>query len=114
MPRDVFLVILQYAFARNYLHPFFVQCLKALLSLHLQAQQAITEIERMLEAQGLIRAVNISTILQCVVVILGVNHVLACLTFYVGRQEQTVQGVNWIDTHHITDMNWTFQYMCLG
>ena len=38
--------------------------------------EAMTELETLLEARGMVRAKHISTILQCVIFILGVNHVL--------------------------------------
>ena len=72
------------------------------------------ELESILESCGLIRAKHISTILQCVIFILIVNHVLACVTVYVGRREQQSHRTNWMDENQVTDNSWLFQYMQLG
>lgn len=74
----------------------------------------MTELETLLEARGMVRAKHISTILQCVIFILGVNHVLACVTVYVARREQTQQRINWMDENQVSDNSIFFQYMHLG
>ena len=74
----------------------------------------MVELESILESRGLIRAKHISTILQCVIFILIVNHVLACVTVYVGRREQQSHRTNWMDENQVTDNSWLFQYMQLG
>ena len=78
------------------------------------AVEAMTELESLLEARGMIRGKHISTILQCVIFILGVNHVLACVTVYVARREQTQQRINWLDENQVSDNSIFFQYMHLG
>ena len=92
--------------------------LKALTLLRLlrtvKFRQAIAELESQMAAFGFIRLVNWSTILQCVSFILGVNHALACITFYVGRQEQQRRSRNWIDENGVDVLHWRFQYMCRG
>jgi len=74
-------------------------------------RHAMTELETLLEARGMVRAKHISTILQCVIFILGVNHVLACVTVYVARREQTQQRINWMDENQVSDNSIFFQYM---
>lgn len=76
--------------------------------------EAMVELESILESRGLIRAKHISTILQCVIFILIVNHVLACVTCYVGRREQQSHRTNWMDENQVTENSWLFQYMQLG
>ena len=76
--------------------------------------EAMVALESLLESRGLIRAVHISTILQCVIFILIVNHVLACVTVYVGRREQASHRTNWMDENQVTDNSLLFQYMQLG
>lgn len=76
--------------------------------------EAMVELESLLEARGMIRAKHISTILQCVIFILGVNHVLACVTVYVAKREQFYQRVNWMDENQVMSNDLLFQYMSLG
>ncbi|CAJ1390363.1 unnamed protein product [Effrenium voratum] len=74
-------------------------------------RHAITAVESRLAANGYIKVVNFSTILQCVTFIFGVNHTLACVTFYVGRTRQQQQDSNWLDAYNIMDRPMSFQYM---
>lgn len=74
-------------------------------------KHAMVELESLLEARGMIRAKHISTILQCVIFILGVNHVLACVTVYVAKREQFYQRVNWMDENQVMSNDLLFQYM---
>jgi len=75
-------------------------------------RQAITTVESRLAARGMLRAVNLSTILQCVVFIFGVNHALACIAIYIGRQEQEAgRSKNWLQEYLIEEHPLQFQYM---
>ena len=77
--------------------------------------QAITTVEGRLAARGMLRAVNLSTILQCVVFIFGVNHALACIAIYIGRQEQEAgRSKNWLQAYLIEEQPLQFQYMSFG
>lgn len=108
---DVCLVVLDFVLLLQMVP----ETLKALTLLRLfrfaKFKHAMVELESILESRGLIRAKHISTILQCVIFILIVNHVLACVTVYVGRREQQSHRTNWMDENQVTDNSWLFQYM---
>lgn len=108
---DVWLVLLDFVLLLQMVP----ETLKALTLLRLfrfaKFKHAMVALESLLESRGLIRAVHISTILQCVIFILIVNHVLACVTVYVGRREQASHRTNWMDENQITDNSLLFQYM---
>ncbi|CAE7739520.1 BNA4 [Symbiodinium pilosum] len=74
-------------------------------------RQAITAVESRLAASGFLRAVNLSTILQCVVFIFGVNHALACMTMYIGRLAQESGQMNWLHQYGMQDQPVPLQYM---
>ena len=77
--------------------------------------EAITAVESRLATNGLLRVVNMSTILQCVVFIFGVNHALACIAIYIGRREQESGNTkNWLNEYLIQDQPLPLQYMILG
>mmetsp|Transcript_333 Transcript_333/g.873 ORF Transcript_333/g.873 Transcript_333/m.873 type:complete len:1169 (+) Transcript_333:36-3542(+) len=74
-------------------------------------RNAITTVESRLAARGMLKAVNLSTILQCVIFIFGVNHALACITVYVGRRGQEEEILNWLDVYSVDNHPIPFQYM---
>ena len=51
------------------------------------------------------------TIFQCIAQVLAVNHVLACLLFYVGVFSQEQKLKNWIDTYEVDNYEFSLQYM---
>ena len=51
------------------------------------------------------------TIFQCIAQVLAVNHVLACLLFYVGVFSQEQKLKNWIDTYEVDKNEFSLQYM---
>eukprot|EP00438_Fugacium_kawagutii_P008916 Skav215724 [mRNA] locus=scaffold2573:724221:728776:- [translate_table: standard] len=98
---DVSLVVLDFVLLLGMVPDAFKSLTLLRLFRFAKFKQAMMVLETLLEARGMIRAKHILTILQCVIFILVVNHVLACVTVYVGRREQTFQRINWIDVNQV-------------
>jgi len=77
----------------------------------LKMQRVITTFEYKLAERGSTKVVSCLVILQCVATILIVNHILACLLFYVGHLGKIWNRKNWIEFYEVLEQTQYSQYM---
>jgi len=77
----------------------------------LKFRGVMVSLENRLAAKGNMKFVLYLTIFQCIAQVLAVNHVLACLLFYVGVFSQEQKLKNWIDTYEVDNYEFSLQYM---
>ena len=73
--------------------------------------QVMISLENRLAAKGNMKFVLYLTIFQCIAQVLAVNHVLACLLFYVGKESRELGFPSWIDVYQVDSDLMYFQYM---
>ncbi|CAE7536183.1 GIP, partial [Symbiodinium sp. KB8] len=77
----------------------------------LKFRGVMVSLENRLAAKGNMKFVLYLTIFQCIAQVLAVNHVLACLLFYVGVFSKEQELTNWIDTYGVGNYEFSLQYM---
>ncbi|CAE7411919.1 AKT1 [Symbiodinium natans] len=110
-PIDLSLVILDVVLLLRVLQEHFrVFTLLRLIRI-LKLRRVLTVFENRLVAAGNMKAVPYLTILQCIATVLAVNHVLACVVFYVGRLGRLIAENNWLDEYDMNNHSSVSQYM---
>ncbi|CAE7790108.1 unnamed protein product, partial [Symbiodinium sp. CCMP2456] len=108
---DVGLVVLDFVLLNGLLNENFRAFSLIRLSRITKFKGVVGSWENRLAASGNMRFVLYLTIFQAIARVLAVNHVLACLLYYVGRIGDENGLPNWIVRYGVSDFSTIFKYM---
>jgi len=108
---DVGLVVLDFVLLNGLLNENFRAFSLIRLSRITKFKGVVGSWENRLAASGNMRFVLYLTIFQAIARVLAVNHVLACLLYYVGRIGDENGLPNWIVRYGVSDFTTIFKYM---